>query len=82
MQKIGFSLYTEMLEQAVAAIKSGRRPDLDMDFNKSIEVNLRIPALIPEAYLPDVHLRLIMYKRISSSLDDDDLRELQVEMID
>ena len=82
MQKIGFSLYAEMLEQAVAAIKSGRRPDLDMDFNKSIEVNLRIPALIPEAYLPDVHLRLIMYKRISSSLDDDDLRELQVEMID
>ena len=82
MQKIGFSLYTEMLEQAVAAIKSGRRPDLDMDLSKSIEVNLRIPALIPEAYLPDVHLRLIMYKRISASLDDDDLRELQVEMID
>ena len=82
MQKIGFSLYTEMLEQAVAAIKSGRRPDLDIDFSKSIEVNLRIPALIPEAYLPDVHLRLIMYKRISGSLDDDDLRELQVEMID
>jgi transcription-repair coupling factor (superfamily II helicase) len=82
MQKIGFSLYTEMLEQAVAAIKAGRRPDLDMDLSKSIEVNLRIPALIPEVYLPDVHLRLIMYKRISASLDDDDLRELQVEMID
>jgi len=82
MQKIGFSLYTEMLEQAVAAIKSGHRPDLDMDLGKSIEVNLRIPALIPEAYLPDVHLRLIMYKRISASLDNDDLRELQVEMID
>jgi len=82
MQKIGFSLYTEMLEQAVAAIKSGRRPDLDLDLNKSIEVNLRIPALIPEVYLPDVHLRLIMYKRISASGDDDDLRELQVEMID
>jgi transcription-repair coupling factor (superfamily II helicase) len=82
MQKIGFSLYTEMLEQAVAAIRSGRRPDLDMDLSKSIEVNLRIPALIPEAYLPDVHLRLIMYKRISASLDEDDLRELQVEMID
>lgn len=82
MQKIGFSLYTQMLEQAVAAIKSGRRPDLDLDLDKSVDVNLRIPALIPENYLPDVHLRLIMYKRISSSLDDDDLRELQVEMID
>lgn len=82
MQKIGFSLYTEMLENAVAAIKSGRRPDPDLDLDKSIEINLRIPALIPEDYLPDVHLRLIMYKRISASLDDDDLSELQVEMID
>jgi len=82
MQKIGFSLYTEMLENAVAAIKSGRRPDPELDLDKSIEINLRIPALIPEDYLPDVHLRLIMYKRISASLDDDDLSELQVEMID
>jgi len=82
MQKIGFSLYTEMLEQAVAAIKSGRRPDLDQEMDKSAEINLRIPALIPEDYLPDVHLRLIMYKRISASLDDSDLQELQVEMID
>lgn len=82
MQKIGFSLYTEMLEQAVTAIKSGRRPNPDLDLDKSIDVNLRIPALIPENYLPDIHLRLIMYKRISASLDDDDLGELQVEMID
>ena len=82
MQKIGFSLYTEMLEQAVAAIKSGRRPDPDLDLDKSIEINLRIPALIPEDYLPDVHIRLIMYKRISASIDDSDLTELQVEMID
>ena len=82
MQKIGFSLYTEMLESAIAAIKSGRTPNVDLDMDKSIEVNLRIPALIPEDYLPDVHIRLIMYKRISASLDDEDLRELQVEMID
>ncbi|GJM14161.1 MAG: transcription-repair-coupling factor [Pseudohongiella sp.] len=82
IQKIGFSLYTEMLEQAVIAIKSGRRPNPELDLDKSIDVNLRVPALIPENYLPDVHLRLIMYKRISASLDDEDLRELQVEMID
>ena len=82
MHKIGFSLYTEMLEAAVAAIKAGKTPSLDLDMEKSIEVNLRIPALIPEDYLPDVHTRLIMYKRISSSLDIEDLRELQVEMID
>ena len=71
-----------MLEQAVAAIKSGRRADLDMDLDKSTEINLRIPALIPEDYLPDVHLRLIMYKRLSASIDNSDLQELQVEMID
>jgi len=82
MQKIGFSLYTEMLESAVAAIRAGRTPNPELDLDKSIEVNLRIPALIPEDYLPDVHIRLIMYKRISATLDDDELRELQVEMID
>ncbi|HAT25725.1 MAG TPA: transcription-repair coupling factor [Gammaproteobacteria bacterium] len=82
MQKIGFSLYTEMLEAAVAAIKAGKTPSLELNMDKSIEVNLRIPALIPEDYLPDVHMRLIMYKRISSSLDIEDLRELQVEIID
>ena len=82
MQKIGFALYTEMLEEAVAAIKAGKAPSPELDLNKSIEVNLRIPALIPEDYLPDVHTRLIMYKRISSSLDEDELQDLQVEMID
>ena len=82
MQKIGFSLYTELLEEAVEAIKAGRTPSPDQDLNKSIEVNIRIPALIPEDYLPDVHTRLIMYKRIASSGDEEDLRELQVEMID
>lgn len=82
MQKIGFSLYTEMLEAAVAAIKAGKTPSLELNMDKSIEVNLRIPALIPEDYLPDVHTRLIIYKRISSSLDIEDLRELQVEIID
>ena len=82
MQKIGFSLYTELLEEAVGAIKAGRTPSPDPDLNKSIEVNIRIPALIPEDYLPDVHTRLIMYKRIASSGDEEDLQELQVEMID
>ena len=82
MQKIGFSLYTEMLEEAVEAIKAGRTPNLELDLDKSIDINLRIPALIPDDYLPDVHTRLIMYKRISSSRSSEDLQELQVEMID
>ena len=82
MQKIGFSLYTEMLEETVNAIKSGRTPGLDFELDKSIDINLRIPALIPENYLPDVHTRLIMYKRISASITQEELNELQVEMID
>ena len=82
MQKIGFSLYTELLEEAVEAIKAGKPPSPELDLNKSIEVNIRIAALIPEDYLPDVHTRLIMYKRIASSVDEENLRELQVEMID
>lgn len=82
MQKIGFTLYTEMLEDAVAAIKSGKMPNPELDLDKSIDVNLRIPALIPEDYLPDVHTRLIMYKRISACHETEELRDLQIEMID
>ncbi len=82
LQKIGFSLYMEMLEEAVTAIKAGRMPSPDLDLDRSIEINLRIPALIPEDYLPDVHVRLIMYKRISASRDEAELEDLQVEMID
>ncbi len=82
MQKIGYSLYTEMLEEAVAAIKSGKSPNISLDHDKSIDINLRIPALIPEEYLPDVHTRLIMYKRLASAKTDEELEDLQVEMID
>lgn len=82
MQKIGFSLYTEMLEEAVAAIKSGKSPDIALDQDKTIDINLRIPALIPEDYLPDVHTRLIMYKRLATAKNLDELEDLQVEMID
>ena len=82
MQKIGFSLYTEMLEEAVSTIKAGKKPTHEMQMGKNIEINLRIPALIPDTYLPDVHMRLIMYKRISSSRDSFELEDLQIEMID
>ncbi|MDF1766045.1 MAG: transcription-repair coupling factor [Gammaproteobacteria bacterium] len=82
MQKIGFTLFTEMLEEAVAAIKDGRAPSVDLEPAKAVDINLRIPALIPDDYLPDVHIRLIMYKRISACKDADELRDLQVEMID
>ncbi len=82
IQKIGFSLYTEMLEEAVKAIREGRTPSIEGSLQHVSEVNLRVPALISEEYLPDVHTRLIMYKRIAGARDDEELKELQVEMID
>jgi transcription-repair coupling factor (superfamily II helicase) len=82
IQEIGYTLYTELLERAVKALKEGKTADVDLtDINKP-EVDLHLPALIPEDYLPDVHERLIMYKRIASGEDEHTLKELQVEMID
>ena len=83
MAEVGFSLYTELLERAVRSIRQGKLPDLDTGEEvRGAEVELHVPALIPEDYLPDVHTRLTLYKRVSSARDDDALRELQVEMID
>ena len=83
MAEVGFSLYTELLERAVRSIRQGKLPDLDAGEEvRGAEVELHVPALIPEDYLPDVHTRLTLYKRVSSARDDDALRELQVEMID
>ena len=82
IQEIGFTLYTELLERAVAALKAGKQPELSQPLNHGPEVDLHLPALIPDDYLPDVHGRLTLYKRVASASDKDELRELQVEMID
>ncbi|OOZ37692.1 transcription-repair coupling factor [Solemya velesiana gill symbiont] len=82
IHEIGFSLYTEMLERAVKALKSGQQPDLDRPLDHGAEIDLQLPALLPEDYLPDVHTRLVQYKRIASAVSREELRELQVEMID
>jgi transcription-repair coupling factor (superfamily II helicase) len=82
MAEIGFSLYTELLERAVRSIKQGKLPDMDAGTAHGADVELHIPSLIPDDYLPDVHTRLTLYKRISSARDGDELRDLQVEMID
>ncbi|MDO9141744.1 MAG: transcription-repair coupling factor [Methylobacter sp.] len=82
IQEIGFTLYTELLERAVSALKSGKQPELDTPMDRGPEVDLQTSALIPEDYLPDIHGRLVLYKRISNAQSKDDLRELQVEMID
>jgi transcription-repair coupling factor (superfamily II helicase) len=80
--EVGFSLYTELLERAVRSIKQGRIPDLDDPDRHGAEVELHLPALIPDDYLPDVHTRLTLYKRIASAANSDALRELQIEMVD
>ncbi len=81
IQEIGFNMYNDLLERAVKALKSGKLPQLDGQ-EKRTTVDLGVPALIPDDYLPDVHNRLIMYKRIASAKNAAALRELRVEMID
>lgn len=80
--QIGFSLYNELLSRAVDALREGREPDLETTRSHGAEVELHLPALIPDDYLHDVHTRLTLYKRIASARNEDELRELQVEMID
>lgn len=82
IQTVGLSMYMDMLDRAVKALRKGQKVDLDTALHTGPEVNLRIAALIPDEYLPDVNARLNLYKRISASKDKHQLRELQVEMID
>ena len=82
IEAIGFSLYNELLERAVHALRSGKVPDFELGGDSGTEIELHMPALIPDDYLPDVHTRLTLYKRIASAGDEEGLRELQVEMID
>ncbi|MCX7064214.1 MAG: helicase-related protein, partial [Proteobacteria bacterium] len=82
IESIGFSLYMDMLDRAVRAIRAGKTPDLDAQLTPHQEVNLRVPALIPDDYLPDVHARLILYKRISNAESRDALDTLKAEIID
>ncbi len=83
IHEIGFALYTNMLNAAVRALKDGREiPDLTQPLAVTAEINLRTPALLPDAYCPDVHERLTLYKRLANCDTDDDLRALQEELID
>ncbi|MEN8213076.1 MAG: transcription-repair coupling factor [Pseudomonadota bacterium] len=82
INEVGYALYSDLLERAVRAIRAGEQPQLDRPLAHGAEVDLGIPALIPSDYLPDVHTRLVLYKRIAGAEDATALRELQVEMID
>jgi len=80
--EIGFSLYLDLLERAVTALKAGKEPDLERPLYAGPELNLHLPALLPEDYLPDVHLRLVQYKRVAAAADAAALEDLKSEMID
>lgn len=82
IEALGFELHLALLERAVEALRSGKEPDLESPLHSGSEVQLHLPALIPENYLPDIHTRLTLYKRISSAADKEALRQLQIEMID
>jgi len=82
IQEIGFSMYTDMLNEAVRALKAGEEPDLDAPFSAGCEVNLHAPALLPADYCADVHARLAIYKRLSHAAAEDDLIAIQEELID
>lgn len=82
IQEIGFTLYSELLARAVKALKDGEIPDVDQPLARTTEVDLGTPALLPEDYVPDVHQRLILYKRIANASDQDALKDLRIELID
>ncbi|MBQ4774744.1 transcription-repair coupling factor [Pectobacterium versatile] len=82
MTSVGFSLYMELLESAVDALKAGREPSLEDLINSQTDVELRLPALLPDDFIPDVNTRLSLYKRIASAKSTAELDELKVELID
>jgi len=82
IHEIGFSLYSELLEKAVQSLKKGEQPELDRPLDHGAEIEMQVRALIPDDYLPDVHSRLTLYKRIASAKAEEELRDLQVEIID
>ena len=82
MQAIGYSLYMEMLEKATKAIQQGKTPNFDAPLSLTAEINLHIPALIPDEYLGDVHQRLLFYKRISNTDTQEKLDNIRMELID
>jgi transcription-repair coupling factor (superfamily II helicase) len=82
IQAIGFTLYNELLGRAVAALREGQEPDLEDPFAHGPEIEIGLAALIPEDYMPDVHMRLVHYKRIANAASSGELDELQIELID
>ncbi|HEY5622521.1 MAG TPA: transcription-repair coupling factor, partial [Gammaproteobacteria bacterium] len=82
IQAIGFALYNDLLARAVASLRAGQEPDLDDPMRSGPEIEVGLAALIPNDYMPDVHMRLVHYKRIASAETAGELEDLQVELID
>ncbi|MDT3706718.1 MAG: transcription-repair coupling factor [Thiobacillus sp.] len=80
--EVGFSLYNDMLAGAVASLKAGKEPDMSQPLGVVSEINLHLPALLPVDYCPDVHERLVLYKRLASCQTPDDLTQMQEELVD
>lgn len=82
IHEVGFTMYNELLSRAVQALRAGDLPQLDRPLDHGLEVDLGEPALLPESYAPDVHMRLVLYKRIASAANGTELKDLQIELID
>jgi transcription-repair coupling factor (superfamily II helicase) len=81
IEEVGFTLYAELLAEAVRSLKSGELTDRPFG-RETCEVDLGVTALLPDDYIPDVHTRLVLYKRLAEAADTETLDELQAEMID
>lgn len=82
LTEVGLTLFLDMLEHAVRALREGREPVLDKPLGAPTEIELRLPALLPEAYVGDVHVRLSLYKRIAAAPDEPAIDELTAELVD
>ncbi|MFZ9315476.1 MAG: transcription-repair coupling factor [Burkholderiaceae bacterium] len=82
MTEVGFQLYTDMLQEAVSALKAGREPDLESPLSATTEIQLHLPALLPVDFCPDIRERLSLYKRLANASEQDMVTEIQEELID
>jgi transcription-repair coupling factor (superfamily II helicase) len=82
ISEIGFNLYHDLLKRTIEAMRTGKKINANDPINPEIEIDTGIPCIIPDIYLGDVHERLVLYKRISNAKNNDELKDLQIEMIE
>ena len=82
ISEIGFNLYHDLLKRTVDAMRVGKKININDPINHAVDIDTGIPCIIPDTYLGDVHERLVLYKRIANGKDNDELKDLTIEMID